>query len=74
MGGEAGFGKVDFGGFDDALGEVGEPGFEAVDEEGGFEDGEPGGDGRGADARFAGEGGKVHGRGMRHPRKWRRTS
>ena len=60
MGGEAGFGEVDFGGFDDALGEVGEPGFEAVDEEGGFEDGEPGGDGRGADARFACEGGKVH--------------
>ena len=55
-GGEAGFGKVDFRGLDLAGGDVGVPGAEAEDEEGGFEGVEPLDDGGDGDAGVAGEG------------------
>lgn len=55
--GEAGIGEGDLRGFDQALGDVGEPGADEEDEGAGFQDGQPGFRGDPGDARIRGEGG-----------------
>ncbi len=58
-GGEAGIAEVELGSFDEALGDVCEPGLDEKDKVAGLEDGEPSISSDAGDADVVGEGGNV---------------